>query len=125
MGLSSNDKKPTDISLEKAYINIRKWYKNNIDLAIARGDDYGKRSARLIKNLPTVKNINQLEIRAILGEIIYGNLEWAYHKDDGKYKMAAYAHSALETEHFALSLSEEEKDKLKNSRLWPYLSIKR
>jgi len=125
MGLSSTDKKPVDISLKEAYFKIQKWYQANIDMARSRNDDYGNRSAALIEALPQADLLTDLEIRAILGEVIYGNLEWAYHEDDGEYKMAAYAHGALESAGISWSISGEERDQLKNSALWPHLMISR
>jgi hypothetical protein len=123
MGLSTNDKKPVGITFKDAYIKIRKWYLANVNLATARGDDYGNRSAELINHLPKVNAISELEIRAILGEVIYGNLEWAYSKDDGQFKMAAYAHAALEASNISWSLNDAEKQKLKTSQIWKYLQI--
>jgi len=125
MGLSPNDKKPVNIALKEAYSKIRKWYQANIDMARSGNDDYGNRSAALIEALPQANMLSDLEIRAILGEVIYGNLEWAYHKDDGDYKMAAYAHGALEAAGLSWSISEEERNQLKNSALWPHLMISR
>ncbi|WP_347242855.1 hypothetical protein, partial [Thermogutta sp.] len=106
MGLLASDKKPAQISLKDAYCKIRKWYQANVDMVRSRNDDYGNRSAALIEALPPVDMLSDLEIRAILGEVIYGNLEWAYHKDDGAYKMAAYAHGALEAAGQSWSLSD-------------------
>ena len=125
MGLSPNDKKPANISLKEAYSKIRKWYQANIDMARRRKDDYGNRSAALIEALPQANMLTDLEIRAILGEVIYGNLEWAYHKDDGDYKMAAYAHGALEAAGLSWSISDEERNQLKSSALWPHLMMSR
>ena len=87
MGLSQNDKKPSNISLREAYEKIRKWYQANIDFVRNKDDDYANRSTALIEALPSVNMLSELEIRAILDEVVYGNLEWAYHKDDGDYKM--------------------------------------
>ena len=125
MGLSLDDKKPVDISLKKAYEKIRKWYQANVIGARNRNDEYGDHSAALIETLPPGDQLSDLEIRAVLGEVIYGNLEWAYHKDDGEYKMAAYAHGALEAAGLSWSLSEEERSQLKSSPLWQHLLISR
>lgn len=123
MGLSSDDKKPFGITMEEAYTKIREWYQRNIDLATARGDDYGKRSAELIKHLPKVEDLTILEIKAIFGEVVYGLFEWAYHKDDGHFKMASYVLGALESANLSWSLSDEEKKELKSSKLWVYFSF--
>ena len=125
MGLSTNDKKPIGITIKEAYTKIRKWYLANVNIATARGDDYGNRSAELINHLPQENKITDLEIRAILGEVIYGNLEWAYQKDDGLFKMAAYAHAALEASNLSWSLNDAEKQILKTSHIWGYLQISR
>jgi hypothetical protein len=118
MGLSQSDKKPVCISLEKAYSKIRKWYKANIDMVRSRNDDYGDRSVMLIEALPEANMLTDLEIRAVLGEVIYGRLEWAYHQDDGDFKMAAYSHAALDKAGISWNLSDEDKEQLKNSTLW-------
>lgn len=123
MALDSNDKLPVGISLKEAYVLINLWLKSNIDLANASGDEYGRRSKELIKYMPHVSSITELEIRAIFGEVICGNLEWAYHKDNGYFKIAAYVLAALETEKLFWSLNEEEMEKLKSSKLWNYLNI--
>jgi hypothetical protein len=123
MGLSINDKKPVNISLKDAYSKIRRWYRVNIKTLRSLNNVYEERSSALIKVLPPTKIITVLEIRAVLGEVIGGNLEWGYHKEDGKYKMAAYAHGALEASGLNWHLSENERNQLKKSVLWPYLII--
>jgi len=87
--------------------------------------DYAKKSEALILALPPPDELSQLEIRAVLGEVIYGNLEWAYHQADSQYKMAAYAHGALEAAGLSWSLTEEDRKQLVGSRLWPHLMINR
>lgn len=123
MSLSSNDSLPVGTTLIEAYDLISLWFKSNINLAISRGDEFGNRSAELIKQLPHVSSITDLEIRAIFSELKDGNLEWAYHKDNGYYKIAAYVHAALETANLPWSLTEAEIEKLKFSKLWNYLSF--
>jgi hypothetical protein len=127
MGLDSTDSKPKHMSLPQAYENIRRWYTQNLPLLRERpaGGDYVQRSRALIRALPPASALNDLEIRAVLGEVIYGNLEWAYHQTDGQHKMAAYAHGALEAAGLQWSLADTEKQQLKGSTLWPYLSISR
>ncbi len=122
MGLSPNDKKPEGITFKDAYVKIRKWYVANENLAIARGDDYGKKSAELINHLPKANTVTDLEMRAIMQEVINGYLEWAYHKDDGQFKMAAYAHAALEASNQWM-MNETEKQELKTSHIWRFLII--
>ena len=125
MGLSQTDKKPRAISLAQAYEHIVRWYSENLSLLRQRTADgeYAGKSDALIKALPPASGLTDLEIRAVLGEVIYGNLEWAYHETDGQYKMAAYAHGALEAAGLGWSLSEAERQELKDSKLWPYLII--
>ena len=51
-------------------------------------------------------------------------MEWAYHQEDGKFKMAAYAHAALEQAGLSFNLSKDEVENVnKTSKLWPYLMI--
>ena len=118
MGLSPNDKKPEGITFKDAYAKIRKWYVANVNLAIARGP------AELINHLPQLNTVTDLEMRAIMQEIINGYLEWAYHKDDGQFKMAAYAHAAFEASNQWI-MNETEKQELKKSHIWRFLSISR
>ena len=127
MGLLPSDPKPTSISLEDAYRSVRDWYTANIPLLRERMGDRpdAQKSEGLIRALPTADTLSVLEIRAVLGEVIYGNLEWAYHESDGQFKMAAYSHAALEQAGYDWSLSESERDQLRSSSLWPYLIISR
>lgn len=123
MGLDKSDQLPQNITLSDAYQSVRKWYQTNIKEIERKGGDYATRSVSLIRALPDAAS--DLETRAVLGEVIYGNLEWAYHQSDGKYKMAAYAHAALKSTGHDFRLSDEDKTKLKGSKLWPHLSINR
>src|SRR2546423_3711903 len=52
MGLGNDDRKPIGISLSDAYSKIRNWYQSNIQRVASRDDDYGRRSADLIRALP-------------------------------------------------------------------------
>lgn len=122
MGLLSTDSLPTGIALTDAYSAIRTWYCAHADQALARGDEYGRGSAALIQALPAASAVSDLEIVAVLREVILGYLEWAYHQSDGRYKMAAYAHAALEKAGRSYTLTAEETEVLKSSTLWPYLS---
>ncbi len=121
MGLSSTDSKPTGISLQNAYSAIRTWYQHNVAVAQARGDAYGQASAALIQALPIAAALSDIEIVAVFREVIAGYLEWAYHQSDGQYKMAAYAHAALETIGRSYPLTPEETQKLQSSVLWPFI----
>jgi hypothetical protein len=123
MALSPSDPQPKGISVADAYSAIRAWYKSNVSKADARGGDYGRDSAKLIRFLPPTSALNDLEQRAILREVILGYLEWGYHQSDAQYKMAAYAHAAFEARGSSYSLSSAEKESLNTSQLWPYLSL--
>ena len=114
MGLSNDDRIPCNISLNDAYTRIKEWYQNNIDIAnyTKLDSEYRNSSIKLIKNLPELNIISELEMRAILSEIICGKLERGYHKDDGTYKMGAYAHGALESNNLSWQLTEIEKKEL-------------
>jgi hypothetical protein len=127
VGLSSTDPKPTEITLEDAYERIREWYTANVPLLKERmkGRPYPKESEELMCALPASGSLTGLEIRAVLGEVIYGYLEWAYHESDGRFKMAAYAHAALEQAGLEIGLSTREKEQIRSSALWPYLIISR
>ena len=125
MGLDPGDPTPTGISYFDAYTAIRKWYQANVQQVESKSDKYSARSASLIKALPGDGSLSELEVRAVLGEVIHGSLEWAYHKSDGRYKMAAYAHAAFKAVGAKYSFGEDELKKLRTSKLWPFLSINR
>jgi hypothetical protein len=137
MGLARDDPKPAQITIREAYTKIRQWYQANAarfigsppeevkvaGITIIR--DFGthaKACLDLVENLPEEKELTDIEIRAVLAEVIAGKLEWAYHQSDGAYKMAAYAHAALEQAGLPLFLSETEKAQLKTSQIYAYLS---
>lgn len=123
MGLSADDIKPSQITLGETYGKVRAWCRANKAKCRAQDDSYVQHSFALIHHLPEASDLSELELRAVLGEVIYGNLEWAYHESDDDFKMAAHAHAALEQAGFSFSLNEQEKEALKSSSLWPYLSI--
>ena len=125
MGLQPDDLKPFGISLSDAYANVRTWYSAQLQTLAERGDAYGQQSTELIQHLPPSGFISELEIRAVLGEVLYGYLEWGYHHSDGHFKMAAYAHAALNAAGLPISLTPQEKGQLMQSKLWPFLQISR
>jgi hypothetical protein len=148
MGLDLTDTVPNDLTLSQAYESIRRWYSQSIrllwkqkeisdedvramvllgvyDRIRATGEESRTKSEALILALAPADQLSELEIRAVLGEVIYGNLEWAYHQSDGQYKMAAYAKGALATAGLDWRLTEEERQQLEASKLWPFLSINR
>jgi hypothetical protein len=136
MGLDPKDPKPTQITIREAYTKIRQWYRVNVPKFLdrpAREIETGEfkivrdfsASAKacfdLVDNLPDQSELSDIEIRAVLVEVISGKLEWAYHQSDGDYKMAAYAHAALEQAGLPTFLSEAEKRELRGSRIYPFL----
>ena len=123
MGLSSSDRQPVGITPVDAYEKAREWYQTNTSLLTQQDSSYARDSEALIRTLPAGSDASDLEVRAVLGEIIYGNLGWAYHKDDGHYKMAAYAHAALETAGLNWTLTHNEREQLEKSKLWPHLCL--
>jgi hypothetical protein len=137
MGLSNEDKTPDGISLREAYTKIKQWYKINTPLLTQDSSGilhtgglvtqrnyskYANAALDLVNSLPDESGLSEVEIRAILSEVIAGKLEWAYHESDGKYKMAAYAHAALKKANQPIFLTREDKDKLKSSSLYQFLS---
>jgi hypothetical protein len=125
MGLDPTDPKPEAITLAQAYESIRKWYTQNLPQLQKRpsGEDHANKSGNLIRALPPASKLNDIEVRAVLGEVIYGNLEWGYHQTDGHYKMAAYALGALEAAKLPYSMGDADKQQLTSSSLWPLLSL--
>jgi hypothetical protein len=122
MGLSRSDPKPNNISIVDAYSAIRTWYQAHVADAERGESDYGRRSAELIRHLPAAPELSDLEQRAVLREVVCALLEWGYHRSDGRFKMAAYAHAALDAAGKPYYLSEQEAEELKSSQLWPYLT---
>lgn len=121
MGLSSSDKLPEGIEPEAAYKALRSWYRKNLQLPLARNDDYGRSAAALVKALPPKPA--PVEMKAVFSEVIMGLLEFAYHRDDGNYKMAAYAHAALKTMGTDFQLTPTDKKALEPSPLYEKLGV--
>ena len=105
-----------EVSTE-AYSAIRKWYQKNIGLPEQRGGNSARGLAALIRALPPSKQLSRLELRAALTEVISGHLEWGDHHSDGRFKMGAYAHAALDAAGLPHNLTEREQDELQTSRL--------
>jgi hypothetical protein len=123
MGLGPEDKLPEGITLAKAYRAIRTWYQTHTDLIRGSTEEYRARSKKLIDALPPANKLDELELRAVLLEVIMGLLEWGYHDSDGAYKMGAYAHAALDAAELGYRLSEQERRQLSTSVLAPFLSL--
>ena len=94
MGLTQYEAISTDIDLQETYKTVRRWYKKNIELAPS--SNYGQTSRRLIRALKPASAVSAAEMNAVMGEILYGLLEWGFHSSDSKYKMAQYAKSVVE-----------------------------
>lgn len=137
MGLDPEGPKPSQITIREAYTKIRQWYMDNVFKFLNRPDEeietkgfkivgdfsaHARACLDLVNNLPEQHELSDIEIRAVLAEVIAGKLEWAYHQSDGDYKMAAYAYAALEQANLPIFLSEAEKRELKKSRIYPFLS---
>jgi hypothetical protein len=121
MGLDANDPLPVGISLSDGYEKLRSWYRTNAHVS---KDQPAQAALPFIQVLPPANQLSEPEIHAVLLEVVLGQLEWGYHKSDGKYKMAAYAQAALDAAQLPLGLSDEEKQAIKqsNSALLPHLS---
>ena len=76
----------------------------------------------MIRNLPHPDEATEIEMIAIMREVIVNLLEWAYGSSDGNYKMYTYAKAALETLNRSYSLSDEEEEELKKSKLYSYIA---
>lgn len=108
-------------ALIDAYTIIKNWYVTNIKVAKDRDDDFGDRSIALTEQLPEVGELSELEIRAVLVEVIMGNLKWAFRERDGSLNMGEHAFNGLNQAGYGTSFSDEEIDRLRQSKLWPYL----
>jgi len=124
MGLDTTDIIPA-IDFSSAYAAIRAWYQANSELLRGRMAPcaYVDESEALIHALP--ESLSDLETKAVFSEIISGLLEWGYHDSDGRYKMAAYAHGALETAGQDYCFEPDELDALSRSGLWRLLTASR
>ena len=122
MGLYLLDKKPHGISIQEAYSSIRSWYQAySEELASRRVDHtYAQKSIALIRALPEGIQLSDIEMKAVFFEVICGLLEWGYHESDGRYKMAAYAHAAIEAHGGYIERSDNDTQRLKESILWPF-----
>jgi len=101
MGLDSNDSLPKGMDAREAYRKVFHWFKahkvpRKYFTRTDETDDYGKKSQKYIDNLPEPEKVTNEQILEVMEEILTSRLEWAYHKSDGKYKMAAYAHVVMD-----------------------------
>ena len=118
------DRPHETIGLRDAYEAIRRWYTENVHM-LDESDGYARRSAGLIRAMRPASDVSDIEIRAVLGEVIYGNLEWGYTRSDGTRTMADYAKAALSQAGLTYGLSVEDLQSLQASSLWEHLSVNR
>jgi hypothetical protein len=112
---------PGGIPIEAAYAAIRAWCQAHVDDPMpVRGPSAASR--QLVAVLPEPSVASELEMRAVLGELITGNLAWAYRKTDGLHPMAAYAHAGLEHAGVTTEIRDpDEREQLRTSPIWPFL----
>ena len=123
MGLDASDSLPKGIQLKDAYSAVYTWYRANTKEIQNSKDTYRQRSLGLINALPAPDSATPAEMAVVLGEVVYGNLEWAYHRSDGKYKMAAYAHAFFDgRQKGSHSPTRDEMAQVKAGRLGSHLS---
>jgi hypothetical protein len=108
-----------------AYKAIRAWYVDHLPLIEWRTGHYYISSAALIRALPDERALSELEMRAVFAEVLAGLLEWGYSESDGRFRMVDYATAALRTAGMLASLAPDERDALRTSVLWPFLSFNR
>lgn len=120
MGLEASDRIPEAIALEAAYSRIREWYKGALKVP-GTHHAVAEESRALIEALPSADEASDVEMRAVLAEVIAGRLEWGYHQAEGSYKMAAYALGALGGKDCDYHLTSEDLEMLRHSPLWPLL----
>jgi tetratricopeptide (TPR) repeat protein len=109
-----------DRPLLDAYTSVRLWYQANIHRLDERNDEYSDMSRRLILALPDPTAATQLEMRAVMAQVISGGLEWAYAQSDGRSTMSEYAKKSVEP-FGGYSLSDDDRSALQTSVLWKYL----
>lgn len=92
MALNPEDPRPAALSEIERYKKIWVWYRANVSkLATHSSPNYAKRSVDYIEQLPHPDNASSAQIADVFKHVRTDLLEWAYHLDDGEYKMAAYA----------------------------------
>jgi hypothetical protein len=94
----------TRLTAAQCYQRIYDWHKKHghalVEQVYGRKDNYLLYYLRLLRVLPSPQKATRHDIDFILGEVIGGLLEWAFHQED-KYgiSIGAYAHWALQ-QHF-------------------------
>lgn len=130
MSLLPDDPIPTGISPQKAYKAIRDYLQANRQSFLPEnnpprnfmgniipGATHSEQEIQsfneivgLIDFLPAPDQLRDVDFKAVFKAVTTGRLETAYHRSDGKYKMAAYALEAMKTmtgDHYS-SLTVEE-----------------
>ncbi len=108
------------ITFTEAYSAIRNWCQAHADTEEAVG--LSAKSKALISAMPDPAEATDVEMRAVFGEVITGNLAWAYRKTDGEHRMAEYAHAALNGAGIAPEITDPaERAELESSPMLPHL----
>lgn len=114
---SSPQSTPPSITLRQAYTRVWRWYRENVSRldATNTGEEYKERSRRLIEHLPEPESATELEMRAVMAEVIAGLLEWDYRET------GVYARDAVQP-FGGYTLTPNDRAELRGRPLWPYLS---
>ncbi len=111
------------MELRTAYGRIYDWFRRNVSsLEEQEESDYKTSSLNLVQHLPPPDQATDLEMRAVLAEVVGGLFECGYSGSDGHHKMFEYAHAATSHYPSKYSLRPEDIEDLRSSHLWPYLS---
>jgi hypothetical protein len=108
------------VGMRDTYATVRTWYQEHIDQPIAIGDHFRIASAPLVRALPEVARVTDVEVIAVFREVIAGRLEWA-HQVPGGREMTDRVRVALQRAGRSYSLTLEEEEELKTSVLWPFI----
>jgi hypothetical protein len=90
-GLGPDDPRPAELSELERYRRVWAWYRANVTKLAGRTDDYAKRSADYIQQLPPPDSVSVGQIEEGFRHVRTNLLEWACRESDCQYKMAAYA----------------------------------
>jgi hypothetical protein len=113
MGLLPEDRIPNAMTPRQALAKIYRLLDANMEMIRRYVEDV----APSVQVMEHADKMTDLEVRALLGEVIYGRLEYFYHVSDGQYKMAAYVEAAMKSDDELLSFTDEERVELKGSKL--------
>src|SRR5438309_12027973 len=98
MSAASEDPRLATMSSRDAYATIRAWYQANVEMCAADPQlrPHALASKGYVESLPPPEQATQAGIEDTLRRVLSGDREWGYHKSDGDFKMAAYAHAGFE-----------------------------